>query len=287
MRIHANRFRIDGKNKLKLAEWPTHVKPFYASKSDYKKLIDDHVEQLAAQQDLFYANQCYSLLVIFQAMDAAGKDGAIKHVMSGVNPQGCNVTSFKHPSAEELSHDFLWRTTQQLPKRGMIGIFNRSYYEEVLIARVHPKILEAQNIPRSLVHKKTIWKQRFESINNLERHLARNGTKVIKIFLHLSKEEQKKRFLKRIDHPEKNWKFERSDIEERKYWREYQHAYEDCLTHTSHKHAPWYAVPADDKHNARLIVSEIILDSLRALKMTPPSVTEKQKAELAEIRSAL
>jgi PPK2 family polyphosphate:nucleotide phosphotransferase len=287
MRIHTNRFRIDGKNKLKLAEWPTQVKPFYASKNDYKDLIADHVEQLAAQQDLFYANQCFSLLIIFQAMDAAGKDGAIKHVMSGVNPQGCNVTAFKHPSAEELSHDFLWRTNQQLPKRGMIGIFNRSYYEEVLIARVHPKILEAQNIPRSLVQKKTIWKNRFESINDLERHLSRNGTKILKIFLHLSKDEQKKRFLKRIDHPEKNWKFEKSDMEERKYWRDYQRAYEDCLTHTSHNHAPWYAVPADDKHNARLIVSEIILDSLRALKMKPPSVNEKQKEELAEIRAAL
>lgn len=287
MRIHTGRFRIDGKNKLKLADWPTDVKPIYSSKSDYKKLIAEHVEELSAQQDLFYANQCFSLLVIFQAMDAAGKDGAIKHVMSGVNPQGCNVTSFKHPSAEELSHDFLWRTTQELPKRGMIGIFNRSYYEEVLIARVHPKILEAQKIPRSLLDKKTIWKHRFESINDLERHLTRNGTRIIKIFLHLSKEEQKRRFLKRIDHPEKNWKFEQSDIEERKYWSHYQRAYEDCLASTSHGHAPWYAVPADDKHNARLIVSEIILESLRALKMKPPSVSEKQKAELAAIRKEL
>jgi PPK2 family polyphosphate:nucleotide phosphotransferase len=287
MRIHTGRFRIDGKNKLKLSDCPTRVKPFYDSRHDYKKLLAQHAEELASQQDLFYANQSFSLLVIFQAMDAAGKDGAIKHVMSGVNPQGCNVTAFKHPSAEELSHDFLWRTTQQLPKRGMIGIFNRSYYEEVLIARVHPKILAAENIPRSLVNKKTIWKQRFESINDMERHLTRNGTKIIKIFLHLSKEEQKKRFLKRIDRPEKNWKFQPADIEERQYWGDYQRAYEDCLTHTSHKHAPWFAVPADDKHNARLIVSEIILDSLRALKLTPPSVTDKQRADLEEFRKAL
>jgi PPK2 family polyphosphate:nucleotide phosphotransferase len=287
MRIQTNRFRIDGKHKLKLADWPTRVKPIYSSKSDYKKLIAEHVDELSAQQDLFYANQAFSLLVIFQAMDAAGKDGAIKHVMSGVNPQGCNVMSFKHPSATELSHDFLWRTTRQLPERGMIGIFNRSYYEEVLIARVHPKILEAQNIPRELLDKKTIWKHRFESINDLERHLARNGTQIVKIFLHLSKDEQKRRFLKRIDHREKNWKFTTSDVEERKFWNDYQRAYEDCLERTSHEHAPWYAVPADDKHNARLIVSEIILDALRALKMKPPSVSEKQRAELEAIRKAL
>jgi PPK2 family polyphosphate:nucleotide phosphotransferase len=287
MSIDINRFRIHGKNKLKLADLPTHLKPVYSSKDDYKKKSAHHVKELAALQDLFYANQSYSLLVIFQAMDAAGKDGAIKHVMSGVNPQGCNVTSFKHPSAVELSHDFLWRTTRQLPERGMIGIFNRSYYEEVLIARVHPKILEAQNIPSSLTHKKTIWRDRFKSINDLESHLARNGTKIIKVFLHLSKAEQKKRFLKRIDRRDKNWKFEQSDVEERKFWSAYQHAYEDCLTHTSAKHAPWYAVPADDKHSARLIVSEIILASLRALKMTPPTVSKHEKEELEQIRTEL
>ncbi len=287
MRIHTRHFRVDHKDKLDLAHWPTEVKPFYASKEDYKKKIAEHVEELSAQQDLFYSNQSYSLLVIFQAMDAAGKDGAIKHVMSGVNPQGCNVTSFKHPSAVELSHDFLWRTSRQLPERGMIGIFNRSYYEEVLIARVHPKILKAQNLPRALEHPKTIWKERYESINGLERHLHRNGTRIVKIFLHLSKEEQKKRFLKRIDHAEKNWKFAIGDVEERKFWNEYQHAYEEALTHTTTSHAPWYAVPADDKHNARLIVSEIILDSLRALKMRPPQPTEEQKESLAAIRAKL
>jgi PPK2 family polyphosphate:nucleotide phosphotransferase len=287
MRIHTRHFRVDRKDKLKLSRWPTEVKPFYASKEDYEKRIAEHVEELSAQQDLFYANQSYSLLVIFQAMDAAGKDGAIKHVMSGVNPQGCNVTSFKHPSAVELSHDFLWRTTRQLPERGMIGIFNRSYYEEVLIARVHPKILKAQNLPRALGHSKKIWEERYESINGLERHLHRNGTRIVKIFLHLSKEEQKKRFLKRIDDAEKNWKFAIGDLEERKFWKEYQYAYEEALTHTTTSHAPWYAVPADDKQNARLIVSEIILDALRDLKMSPPSPTKEQKEDLARIRAKL
>lgn len=287
MRIRIKDFRVGPGSKVNLRAWPTHVKPFYVSKEDYKQQIADHVEKLSAQQDLFYANQTYSLLVIFQAMDAAGKDGAIKHVMSGVNPQGCNVTSFKHPSAQELSHDFLWRTTRCLPERGMIGIFNRSYYEEVLIARVHPKILESQKIPSELVHAKNVWKDRFRSINDLEHHLTKNGTRIVKIFLHLSKEEQKLRFLKRIDHAEKNWKFSMADIEERKYWNDYQRAYEDCMAHTSARHAPWYVVPADDKHNARLIVSEIVLDAMQEVKITAPKPTEKQKKELAEIRAKL
>jgi PPK2 family polyphosphate:nucleotide phosphotransferase len=287
MHVLTKRFRVSAKHKVNLAKWPTEVKPFYASKEDYKKKIAEHVDRLSEQQDLFYAHQQYSLLVIFQAMDAAGKDGAIKHVMSGVNPQGCNVTSFKHPSAVELSHDFLWRTTQHLPERGMIGIFNRSYYEEVLIARVHPKILDAQNIPHKLVHQKTVWKERFQSITDLERHLHRNGTRIVKVFLHLSKEEQKKRFLKRIDHAEKNWKLAVADIEERKYWDDYQDAYADAITHTTAPHAPWYVVPADDKHNARLIVSEIILDSLCELKLKPPAPTKEQEQQLAEIRAKL
>jgi PPK2 family polyphosphate:nucleotide phosphotransferase len=287
MRIRTKPFRIGSNDRLKLSERPTNVKPLYASKDDYQKKSTDRIDELSALQDLFYANQRYSLLVIFQAMDAAGKDGAIKHVMSGVNPQGCNVMSFKHPSAVELSHDFLWRTTQQLPERGMIGIFNRSYYEEVLIARVHPKILEAQNLPHKLAHHKNVWRDRFRSITDLESHLDRNGTKILKIFLHLSKGEQKMRFLERIDHAEKNWKLGIADVEERKYWSAYQKAYEACIEHTTSHDAPWYVVPADDKHNARLIVSEIILDALRALKMKPPAPTKEQREALALIRETL
>ncbi|MEO8875470.1 MAG: ADP-polyphosphate phosphotransferase [Polyangiaceae bacterium] len=287
MRIHSKDFRAEPHGKFKLSEWSTKVKPFYADKDDYKKRLADHNDELSAQQDLFYANHCYSLLIIFQAMDAGGKDSAIEHVMSGVNPQGCNVTSFKHPSEEELDHDFLWRCTEKLPKRGMIGIFNRSYYEEVLITRVHPKILKAENLPPSLTHEKDIWKGRFKSITDFESHLHRNATRVVKIFLHLSKEEQKHRFLKRIDHAEKNWKFAVGDIEERKYWNEYQRVYGDCIRETTAPHAPWYVVPADDKPNARLIVAQIILDALRGFELTPPSATKEQKKALAEMRKKL
>jgi len=220
-------------------------------------------------------------------MDAAGKDGAIRHVMSGVNPQGCQVFSFKHPSATELDHDFLWRTTRSLPERGRIGIFNRSYYEEVLIVRVHPEILRIERLPDALLDEKTIWKERYRSIVDLEEHLHRNGTRIIKFFLHLSKKEQRKRFLERIDEPEKNWKFSLADIEERKFWKQYMKAYEQCLSATSTRRAPWYVVPADDKENARVIVSQMILDTLKGLKLTYPKTTRRRRKELLAIRKRL
>ena len=220
-------------------------------------------------------------------MDTAGKDGAIRNVMSGVNPQGCQVFSFKHPSATELEHDFLWRTNQCLPERGRIGIFNRSYYEEVLIVRVHPEILRGQHLPEGAIAEKAIWEERYHSILDLESHLHRNGTRIIKFFLHLSKEEQRKRFLDRIDEPEKNWKFSQADIEERKFWKQYMHAYADCLSATSTEDAPWYVVPADDKHNARLIVSRIVLDTFRSLEMHYPEVDAKRRDELLAIREQL
>src|ERR1700691_4862425 len=210
-------------------------------------------------------------------MDAAGKDGAIRHVMSGVNPRGCQVSSSKQPSAAELEHDFLWRTERRRPERGQIGIFNRSYYEEVLVVRVHPEMLRSQGLSEELRDEKTIWEERYRSIVDLERHLYRNGTRAVKIFLHLSKEEQRKRFLERIDEPDKNWKFNLADIHERKYWKQYRVAYEECLSATSTHHAPWYVVPADDKENARLIVSRIVLDALDELKMAYPRTTPKRE----------
>jgi PPK2 family polyphosphate:nucleotide phosphotransferase len=259
----------------------------YKSKDHYKELLEDHTNELSAQQELLYASNRYAVLLIFQAMDAAGKDGAIKHVMSGINPQGCQVFSFKHPSAAELEHDFLWRTTRNLPARGKIGIFNRSYYEEVLIVRVHRALLDAEGIADLPKHDKDIWPARYRSITDLEKHLHDNGTRIVKFFLHLSKDEQRKRFLARIDEPEKNWKFSVADITERKYWDDYQHAYEKCLGGTSTKNAPWYVVPADDKHNARLIVSQIILDTFKDLKMAYPKTSTERRKELEEIREQL
>jgi len=287
MKINSKDFRVRPAEKVKLREWPTIVKPFYKSKKRYQKLLGEHVEELSALQRLHYASNRYALLLIFQAMDAAGKDGAIQHVMSGVNPQGCQVSSFKQPSAEELEHDFLWRTTRRLPERGQIGIFNRSYYEEVLIVRVHPEILRSQGLAEEPRDEKTIWEERYRSIVDLESHLYRNGTRTIKIFLHLSQEEQRKRFLERIDEPDKNWKFSLSDIHEKKYWKQYMKAYEACLNATSTNHAPWYVVPADDKENARLIVSQIVLDALNELKMAYPKTTAKRRRELKSIRKLL
>jgi PPK2 family polyphosphate:nucleotide phosphotransferase len=220
-------------------------------------------------------------------MDAAGKDGAIRHVMSGINPQGCQVFSFKHPSPTELQHDFLWRTTRDLPERGRIGIFNRSYYEEVLITRVHPEILRGEGLPDALIVDKAVWHDRYRSIVDLERHLHGNGTRIVKFFLHLSKEEQRKRFLERIDEPEKNWKFSSADIQERKFWKNYRLAYEECLGATSTSDVPWYVVPADDKENARLIVSQIVLDAFEGLKMAYPKTTTERHAELLSIREQL
>ena len=285
--IHADEFRVRAGKKIDLSKWPTRVKPNYASKEEYKALLAEHTEKLSARQTLLYASNQYALLLIFQAMDAAGKDSAIKHVMSGVNPQGCQVFSFKHPSAEELAHDFLWNATRRLPERGHIGIFNRSYYEEVLVVRVHPEILAGENLPRDLSDKDTIWRDRYRSIVNLEDHLHRNGTRVIKFFLHLSMEEQRKRFLKRIDDPEKNWKFGADDIKERGFWKDYMKAYEACLSATSTRTAPWYVVPADDKETTQLIVSRVVLDALKDLKMSYPTSDPQRQKELQAIRKML
>jgi len=287
MKINSKDFRVREGDEVDLIKWPTKVEPVYTSKEQYKKLLEEHVAQLSAQQQLLYASNRYALLLIFQAMDAAGKDGAISHVMSGVNPQGCQVFSFKHPSPAELQHDFLWRTTRSLPERGKIGIFNRSYYEEVLILRVHPEILRSEAIPDTPHHNQKIWHDRYRSIVDLEKHLHGNGTRIIKFFLHLSKEEQRKRFLARIDEPEKNWKFSLADVAERKFWKQYMKAYEQCLSATSTRHSPWYVVPADDKENARLIVSRIILDAAEELKMAYPKTSAKRRRELQLIRKRL
>ena len=287
MKINSNDFRVrEGKN-VDLKKWPTEVKPYYESKKHFKEILRERVEKLSDLQGILYASDSYSVLLIFQAMDAAGKDSAIKHVMSGVNPQGCQVFSFKHPSLQELDHDFLWRTTQCLPERGRIGIFNRSYYEEVLIVRVHPELLHSQRIPDGVQDEKDIWQNRYHSIRDLETHLHRNGTRIIKFFLHLSKEEQRKRFLARIDEPDKNWKFSMADMQERELWGDYMKAYEACLGATSTRQAPWYVVPADDKENARLIISQIILDTLQELEMDYPKLSEDKKKELRTIRKQL
>jgi PPK2 family polyphosphate:nucleotide phosphotransferase len=287
MKINSKDFRVPPDEGVKLRKWPTTVKPVCESKKEYQELLCEHVEKLYSLQKLHYASNRYALLLIFQGMDAGGKDGAIRHVMSGVNPQGCEVFAFKQPSAEELEHDFLWRTTCRLPERGRIGIFNRSYYEEVLVVRVHPEILRGQGLPDELIDKTSIWKDRYRSIVNLEEHLHCNGTRIVKIFLHLSKSEQRKRFLERIDEPDKNWKFSLSDVHERKYWRHYRKAFEACLDATSTRHSPWHVVPADDKENARLIVSQIVLDALRDLKMAYPKSSAKRRRELKSIRHRL
>jgi PPK2 family polyphosphate:nucleotide phosphotransferase len=286
-KIKPKTFRVPPETTVDLRAWPTAVDKFYGSKKDYLKILDEQTARLVDQQQLLYAADCYALLIIFQAMDAAGKDGAIRHVMSGVNPQGCQVCTFKHPSAEELQHDFLWRTTRDLPERGRIGIFNRSYYEEVLVVRVHPDLLESEVVPDAPLKKSKVWEQRYASINQLEAHLHANGTRVIKFYLHLSKEEQRRRFLARIDEPEKNWKFSEADIKERKYWKRYMKAYEACLSHTSTRDAPWYVVPADDKENARLIVAEIIVQTLEDLKMAYPEPSEERRRELLSFRKRL
>ena len=287
MRIDTNEFRVPEGKKVNLKKWPTLVKPFYNSRKQYAELLRTQVTQLSELQRLHYASDRHAVLLIFQAMDAAGKDGAIQHVMSGVNPQGCQVFSFKHPSATELDHDFLWRTTQALPERGRIGIFNRSYYEEVLIVRVHPEILKAQRIPDELINGNTIWAERYRSIRHLEKHLHRNGTRIIKYFLHISKNEQRKRFLARIDDPDKNWKFSIADAKERKYWDDYMKAYEACLSETSTKDSPWYVVPADDKENARLIIAQIVVDTLKTLKLSYPKPGADHLRELGLIRKQL
>jgi PPK2 family polyphosphate:nucleotide phosphotransferase len=287
MRINAKHFRAPTDDKVDLAQWPTRVDPLYRSDAHYSKILNEHVRELSAQQELLYASDRYAVLIIFQAMDAAGKDGAIEHVMSGVNPQGCQVFSFKHPSAIELKHDFLWRTTRDLPERGKIGIFNRSYYEEVLIVRVHPEILRSEGLPPGVSNTKAIWHERYRSIVDLERHLSHNGTRIVKFFLHLSKEEQRRRFIDRIDNHNKNWKFSSADLEERKYWNQYTKAYEKCLSATSRDDAPWHIVPADDKRNARLIVSQIVLETIEALRLTFPKTSPARRRELLALRKQL
>jgi len=287
MKINSKDFRVREGDQVKLHKWPTKVAPVYKSEQHYQKLLGEHVAQLSALQQLLYACNGYAILLIFQAMDAAGKDGAISHVMSGVNPQGCQVFSFKHPSAEELQHDFLWRTTRALPERGKIGIFNRSYYEEVLIVRVHPQILRSEGLPDAPTSEKSVWNSRYRSIAHLERHLHDNGTRVVKFYLHLSKDEQRRRFLERIDDPQKNWKFSQDDVAERAYWKQYMKAYEECLSATSSDYAPWYVVPADDKKTCRLIVSRITVETLEALNMAYPKAGAQRRRDLLAIRKRL
>jgi PPK2 family polyphosphate:nucleotide phosphotransferase len=287
MKIDLKDFQARIGKKTELKKWPTSVHPVYGSKKEYQRLIDEQVQALSALQNVHYASGHYAVLFIFQAMDAAGKDGTIRHVMSGVDPQGCQVFSFKQPSAEELQHDFLWRTTRCLPERGRIGIFNRSYYEEVLIVRVHPELLQAQGIPAETASDRKFWKGRYHSIVQFENHLHRNGTRVLKFFLHLSREEQRKRFLQRIDDPQKNWKFSEADIRERKYWKHYMAAYEECIEETSSDNAPWYIIPADDKENARLIVSQIAVETLQELKASYPRTPPRRKKELQSFKALL
>jgi len=287
MKIDPNAFCVSEGQRVRLKKWATDIKPLYKSEKHYKKLLAENVEELSRLQRLLYAENSHSLLLIFQAMDAAGKDGAISHVLTGINPQGCEVHSFKQPSVEELQHDFLWRTNCRLPERGRIGVFNRSYYEEVLIVRVHPEILANERISVAPDDLDAFWKKRHHSIVELEKHLHRNGTVVLKFFLHLSKKEQQQRFLERIDNPDKNWKFSAADVKERAYWDLYREAYEDCLSATSTKAGPWYVVPADDKMNARLIISQVVIKALKALDMKYPRLTPERLSELRKIRAQL
>lgn len=287
MKIESNDYLVSENEEVDLSKIATRVKPFYDSKSDYNDKLNKYKIEMSELQNMFYAQDRYSLLLIFQAMDAAGKDGAIKHVMSGINPQGCQVFSFKQPSAEELDHDFLWRTTCRLPERGRIGIFNRSYYEEVLVVKVHPELLKYQNLPEEIENGHNLWEKRYESIETFERHLHRNGTRVLKFFLNVSFEEQAKRFLDRIEEPDKNWKMSLGDIKERQYWSEYMKAYQSCFKATSTKNAPWYIIPADDKKNARLIISQIILEAFNQMDLKYPEASEDHRQELLKIRDEL
>jgi PPK2 family polyphosphate:nucleotide phosphotransferase len=287
MKIHSEDFRAREGQAVDLKKWPTRVKPLCASKDEYHAALADHVKKLSELQDKLYADNRFAVLFIFQAMDAGGKDGCIKHVMSGVNPQGCQVYSFKHPSAQELQHDFLWRTSRDLPECGRIGIFNRSYYEEVLIVRVHPEILAGEGLSPEAGSGKAIWNGRYLSIVGYEDHLHRNDTRIVKFFLHLSKDEQRRRFLERIDDPSRNWKFSASDMAERAWWDSYADAYEKCIAATTTEHSPWYIVPADHKDDARLIVSQIILDTLEKLDLSYPATTAERHAELMKIREQL
>ena len=280
------RYRIDSGKKFKLSDIAPDDTWKLKSKEHAGQWLEEGVARLNELQAQLYARNEWSLLLIFQAMDAAGKDSTIKHVMSGVNPQGCQVYSFKVPSDEELNHDFLWRTNKCLPERGRIGIFNRSYYEEVLVARVHPDLLQRQKLPPSLVTRH-IWKERFESINALEKHLTRNGVVILKFFLHLSKKEQRARFLSRLEEPVKNWKFSTADMRERQRWDDYQEAYEDMIGQTASRHAPWFVVPSDHKWFTRLVVAEAIVQALESLDLEYPKLSPAKNKELAVIRREL
>ena len=280
-------FRIDKPDKFRLADFDSaDTCGLDIEKAEAKAMLAEGIQRLSALQEKLYAQNRWSVLVVFQAMDAAGKDGAIKHVMSGVNPQGCEVHAFKQPGAEELDHDFLWRIAKALPERGRIGIFNRSHYEDVLVARVHPEVLARQRLPEQLMSK-DIWDERFKSIRAFERHLARNGVLVLKFFLHVSKEEQRKRLLARLDQPAKRWKFDMSDVAERQLWDKYMHAYEEAIRQTSRPEAPWYVVPADNKPFARLLIAQAIVDAMERLKLDFPKVQGKALKELERVRGAL
>ncbi len=287
LNIKSEDFRVDADTQVDLSCWPTKFDPFYTSKEHYQRLLEESRQEIGALQEILYAHDRYAILLIFQGMDSAGKGGAIKHVMSGVNPQGCQAFSFQQPTAEELEHDFLWRTNKRLPERGRIGIFDRSYYEEVVVVRVHPDILAKQRLPKEFVNVDRIWQERFSDITNLEDYLHRNGTRIVKFFLHLSKEEQRKRLLARIDEPHKNWKIGNTDIEARKRWDTYQTAYAECISATSSLNAPWYIVPADDKRNTRLIVSWILLKTMQSLPMDYPTPTDAHRKDLARITDFL
>ncbi|MGP0017711.1 MAG: polyphosphate kinase 2 family protein [Candidatus Sulfotelmatobacter sp.] len=282
----AKTFCIESDKHFRLKDCDPGATGQWRSKEHAAEALQEGIARTAELQDKLYAQNSWALLLIFQAMDAAGKDGIIKHVMSGVNPQGCQVYSFKAPSEPELQHDFLWRTTRDLPERGHIGIFNRSYYEEVLVVRVHPEILKSQRTPTSLVGK-NVWDERFEDIRSFERHMARSGTVIRKFFLHVSKKEQKRRFLARLEEPEKNWKFSAADIRERKYWDDYQKAYEEMIENTATEHAPWYVVPADNKWFTRLVVSTVVVETLESLNLTYPKVDEAKRKELEAAKKIL
>jgi PPK2 family polyphosphate:nucleotide phosphotransferase len=284
--VDTSRFRVRPGHKVKLRRYDTSDTHPFKSKDKAVQRLERWLQRMVELQPVLYAENRWSMLLIFQAMDAAGKDSAISHVMSGLNPQGTEVFAFKRPSDEERDHDFLWRTTKALPERGRIGIFNRSYYEEVLVVRVHPEILESQRLPPSLVTRH-IWKERFEDINSFERYLSRNGTRILKFFLHVSKEEQRKRLLDRLDQPSKNWKFEIADLGERERWKDYTDAYEEVLSATSTEHAPWFVVPADHKWFMRLVISELVVEALEDLRLAYPKVSKKHLAELSEARSRL
>src|SRR5262245_16644548 len=282
----AKPYRVSKGHDFRLKDFDAEDTNGMKDKKQGKEILEHSRDLLSEFQEKLYAQDRWALLIIFQAMDAAGKDGAIKHVMSGINPQGCDVTSFKAPSKDELDHEYLWRAHRAVPQRGKIGIFNRSYYEEVLVVRVHPDFLNAQQLPKELISKH-IWNERYEDINNFEKYLARNGVIVMKFFLHLSKSEQKKRFLERLEMPEKNWKFSMADVKERAYWKHYQHAYEEMIQNTATKHAPWHIIPADNKWFTRLAVAGAIIEKLHSLDLQFPEVDDDKKKELAEVRKAL